>query len=403
MFHYSLLSKSITIPMNKVGGDIHALLVDKLMTFEGKCVEEGYVKPQSVNLFNYTCGKLKRNSVVVHAVFECEIANPVAGQKLTCIVEHNTKAGIKARVKGNSPYVVFLARDHHNRNPVFSKIKQNDTIHVKIIGQRYEIGDSKIYVIAVLDELGSIEESSETSDSSSDESESSDEEPQSPDTDSDEEPAADIEEPAADIEEPESLSDEEIPTKEQTKLDKQLLEKGVLNFFFKKKEGQCLSNFWNCIVKIQDEEVREYDSGECCFHGEKFIRIGKHSNGNRKKELLDYGKKFLKGKCDLNGNVVKKMGKQLVLTKEELKFWDSECINVQTEICNYKYDHYEEVRTELCKTKDKILIHPAMRVKEEKVKDLLWHGKGIVVKGKIKVLGKNMLGELWMKVRTKCI
>jgi hypothetical protein len=98
---------------------------------------------------------------------------------------------------------------------------------------------------------------------------------------------------------------------------KKLLTQEVMNFFFLKEEGKCLSNFWECDVVIMDEsEVREYGSGENCFHGEKFIRVGNLcEDEKRKKELLEYGRKFLKGVCKTDGNVVKKMGRKLVLSK----------------------------------------------------------------------------------------
>jgi len=182
---------------------------------------------------------------------------------------------------------------------------------------------------------------------------------------------------------------------------KKILNDGIMNFFFKKEEGQCLSNFWECNIRFDDElGIREYDSGECCFHGEKFFRISKYcQNENRKIELLEYSNKFLSGKCQTNGNIVKKMGRQFILTKEELEIWYKESINVQTEICKYKFNNYDDVRNELLASKGKILVHPAMRCKEEKVKERLWEGKGIIVDGKIEVLGMNMLGYLWMKLR----
>jgi hypothetical protein len=49
----------------------------------------------------------------------------------------------------------------------------------------------------------------------------------------------------------------------------------------------------------------------------------------------------------------------------------------------------------------KVLIHPAMRCSEEKVRTRLWEGKGIVVDGKIEVIGKNMLGKLWMELQNQ--
>jgi predicted NAD-dependent protein-ADP-ribosyltransferase YbiA (DUF1768 family) len=71
------------------------------------------------------------------------------------------------------------------------------------------------------------------------------------------------------------------------------------------------------------------------------------------------------------------------------------------EICKYKFENYEEVREELVKSRGRVLIHPAMRCSEEKVRTRLWDGKGIVVDGKIEVIGRNMLGNLWMEWREK--
>jgi len=182
--------------------------------------------------------------------------------------------------------------------------------------------------------------------------------------------------------------------------DKKLLMKGVMNFFYKKEEGKCLSNFWECVVRIEDgDEVREYDSGECCFHGEKFVRIGKLcEDENRKMELLKYGSRFLRGVCVKDGGIVKKMGRKFILSDYELDLWYKLSIDVQIKICKYKYENYEEVRDVLEKSKGRLLIHPAMRCSEEKVKSRLWEGKGLIVDGKIVVIGKNMLGNLWMKL-----
>ena len=183
--------------------------------------------------------------------------------------------------------------------------------------------------------------------------------------------------------------------------DKNILTNGVMNFFFKKEECRSLSNFWECLIVITDDDnIREYDSGESCFHGEKFIRLSKYcQDENRKKILFEYGNKFLKGVCEKNGAIIKKMGRTLILDSDELNMWNILSIDVQKEICKYKYDNYEEVRNDLLKSKGKILIHPAMRCSEEKVKSRLWEGKGIVVNGKIEVIDRNMLGNIWTNIR----
>lgn len=186
--------------------------------------------------------------------------------------------------------------------------------------------------------------------------------------------------------------------------DKKLLDKRVMNFFFKKEECRSLSNFWKCDIVLNDDtlgESRTYDSGESCFHGEKFIRLGKCSNDeDRKYSLINYGRTFLKDVChDKDGNTIKKMGRKFTLTLDELALWDILSIEVQVEICNYKINHYECVKNDLLSTMDKILIHPALRCSEDKLRHRLWEGKAVVIDGNIHVLGKNMLGNIWMDIR----
>jgi len=185
--------------------------------------------------------------------------------------------------------------------------------------------------------------------------------------------------------------------------DKKILENGVINFFDKKAEYRSLSNFWeNDVVIVDKGEMREYESGEHCFHGEKYIRLGKLSdNETRKHKLLEYGKKFIKPCIYKKGAEVKKMGGKngLALNADELELWNKVSMDVQKEICRYKLDHYEEVRRDLAKSKGKILVHPAMRCSEENLKKKFWEGKGVVVDGKIVILGKNRLGNLWMELR----
>jgi hypothetical protein len=147
--------------MIKMGGSIQQVIIDSLSEMEGKCGEEGYIKRGSIQIFNYSCGMIKGPNVIIQVVFGCDVSNPIPDQEFECIVENNTRAGIKARLlaKGDSPFIVFLARDHHYMIPQFSDIKENEHIKVKVLGQRFEINDPKISVIAnlLLDESKSME------------------------------------------------------------------------------------------------------------------------------------------------------------------------------------------------------------------------------------------------------
>ena len=183
-----------------------------------------------------------------------------------------------------------------------------------------------------------------------------------------------------------------------------ILSSGVINFFSGKKEYRSLSNFWeNDIIIIDGDKKRIYESGEHCFHGEKYIRIGEVcEDETRKKALLDYGSTFMKPSSYKTGAIAKKMGgkKGLLLDSIELKLWTSISVDVQNRICSWKVYNYEEVRKDLLKSGNKILIHPAMRCSQEKLENSrIWEGKGVVVDGKIVILGKNLLGNIWMEYR----
>jgi predicted NAD-dependent protein-ADP-ribosyltransferase YbiA (DUF1768 family) len=171
-------------------------------------------------------------------------------------------------------------------------------------------------------------------------------------------------------------------------------------FCSKKIEYGSLSNFWNREVVIDD---RIYESGEHAFHGEKYKRISDLcTDENRKRELLEYSIKFLKENNMFSDPSKAKSGggkKGLRLNDMELNTWNNICINVQMQICNYKFNTYDEVKNDILKSGDKVLVHSAMRTSEEKMKYKFWEGKWVVRDGVGMVLGGNKLGDCWMRLR----
>lgn len=179
-----------------------------------------------------------------------------------------------------------------------------------------------------------------------------------------------------------------------------------ITFFDKKRDYRCLSNFWEGLVRIMDgEEIREYNSGELCFHGEKFIRLGKLcENEERKRLLLDYGRRFLIGGDILTSKDAKSKGGKgkngFRLNEKEMKLWYSLSVEVQYEICKWKLENYEEVKEWLNRSKGYLLIHPAMRCGDDKMKDKIWEGRLVNGEdGNYVILGGNKLGNIWMNLR----
>ena len=136
--------------MSNVGRTLKQNL-EKLVAseIEGKCIVEGFIKPQSTRLLTYNSGLVKNGEIVFDVVFECMACCPVEGMLIDCIAKNITKAGIRAEIDTDvSPVVVFVARDHNHLSDYFGSISENDPIKVRVIGQRFELNDKYVSIIA---------------------------------------------------------------------------------------------------------------------------------------------------------------------------------------------------------------------------------------------------------------
>ena len=154
IYSRSLLTRKIVLPINYIGKNLDDIIEEYIHNnFEGKWVVEGYVKPNSVKIIRYSSGLIERgNNIIFEVVFECDICFPVEGMLVSCIVKNIVKAGIRAESSNEmpSPIIVFVAKDHHFTNQQFNEIQVNDTITVRVIGQRFELNDKYISIIGEL-------------------------------------------------------------------------------------------------------------------------------------------------------------------------------------------------------------------------------------------------------------
>lgn len=152
LYNKIIISKKISIPMLNIGANLKDNLkkiIENSIT--GKCINEGFIKPNSIEIISYSNGLLHQTNIVFLVVFECLSCNPVEGQTINCIAKNITKAGIRAEVDDeNNPLVIFIARDHNYLNKLFSTIKENQKITARVIGQRFELNDKNISIIANL-------------------------------------------------------------------------------------------------------------------------------------------------------------------------------------------------------------------------------------------------------------
>jgi DNA-directed RNA polymerase subunit E'/Rpb7 len=152
---YDILLPFILINMHASSrSNILALLNTTVIScIEGRCISEGFIKPESVRIIDFKCGKIIGKNVQFNLVIECLICNPVEQTVICCFAKNITQAGIRAlSADEHLPVVVYIARDYNSNNPntYYNSIKEGDAIKVRIIGKRFEINDKNIQIIGDL-------------------------------------------------------------------------------------------------------------------------------------------------------------------------------------------------------------------------------------------------------------
>lgn len=154
IYSRGLITKNIVLQITNIGKNIKETLENNIaFNFEGKCLVEGFIKPNSTKIITYSSGLVERGNLIsFEVIFECDICFPVEGTKITCIAKNITKAGIRAESATDvpSPIIVFISRDHHYNMADFGSVKEDDKITVRVIGQRFELNDKFISVIGEL-------------------------------------------------------------------------------------------------------------------------------------------------------------------------------------------------------------------------------------------------------------
>jgi len=150
----SLLTMKVSLKITEIGRQVKQNLERKIVKqTEGKCIPQGFIRPNSVRIVSYSSGNVSGDSVEFATVYECLVCHPVENMIVDCTTKTITKAGIHAEVITDEnviPLTIFVARDHNYTNRDFDRIKENMNIKVRILGIRYELNDPYICAIGML-------------------------------------------------------------------------------------------------------------------------------------------------------------------------------------------------------------------------------------------------------------
>ena len=154
----SIITKKISIPMKHITNNLKNLMQQMIENeISNKCIVEGYIKPNSIVIVSHSNGIQENQNIKFQVVFECLVCNPCEGQFINCVAKNITKAGIRAEVDDDdNPLIIFVARDHNYLNKLFSNVKVDQKIVIRVIGSRFELHDLKISVIGEIIKLSKI-------------------------------------------------------------------------------------------------------------------------------------------------------------------------------------------------------------------------------------------------------
>lgn len=151
IYEKAVISHKIHLNINQIHKNLRKTLEDTLkLEVEGKCIVDGYVKRNSVNLLSYSSGLVRAHMATFVVTFECLICCPVANMYIKCVAKVITKAGITAESfdESPSPFVLYVSRDQSYNSQLFNAIKENDKFVARVIEQRFELNDPHISIIA---------------------------------------------------------------------------------------------------------------------------------------------------------------------------------------------------------------------------------------------------------------
>lgn len=147
------ITKKIVLPITAIGQNLMQTIEKTIAKMVGgKCIVEGFVKPDSVRIITFSSGIIKGENVIFDVLFNCEVCFPVAGMNLNCVAKNITKAGIRAESADEqpSPFILYIARDHYYDNDTFNAIQENEKFTARVIAQRFELNDKYVSIIAEL-------------------------------------------------------------------------------------------------------------------------------------------------------------------------------------------------------------------------------------------------------------
>lgn len=147
LFERRELVRNVHVQARHLQRNIHTSLLTQLrMKFEGICLAEGYIQPQSIAIVENSLGRVNliKGGVDYTVKFQADICYPHTGQIFRGPVTTRSKIGLHIDML---PMKVLLPRDIHIENEAFGTSKEADIVEFEVVGSRFQQGDETIVVL----------------------------------------------------------------------------------------------------------------------------------------------------------------------------------------------------------------------------------------------------------------
>ena len=155
LYHPTLIQHKVCLPFSEIHdfNNLRGQLMRHVSAqMSGKCIAEGFVKPDSCNIRSHSVGIFAGGNISFNLEIECMLCCPEEGTVMKCVAKTVTQAGIRAHACTEpSPVIIYISRDMHEASSAQSRmmdsIKTDDTITMRVIGKRFELNDKHVSVI----------------------------------------------------------------------------------------------------------------------------------------------------------------------------------------------------------------------------------------------------------------
>lgn len=156
IFIRTVLIDKVRLKPNQISSNLKDVLQWILeKQYEGKCSYHGFIRPNSIKVFNYSMGKIfdasLNGDVDYHVQYYAYLCNPAIGSIVPAIVTNKNNFGVLAESfvdnykRKDSVLEIIVVKSHQTDKSIdLDSLKENDKVNVEILGKKFELNDKKI-------------------------------------------------------------------------------------------------------------------------------------------------------------------------------------------------------------------------------------------------------------------